>query len=122
MLTLRAIESVPKGSNAFAGRAIAVRLALTDQGFEVGFHGEHGEIVPNERLVYTEVYEGVPEEEQGEGVLNTVTFVESDGRTTLTNLCECGTREVRDTIIESGMEGGTQDAMDLLEEVAIPLG
>ncbi|MEA2468274.1 MAG: hypothetical protein QOJ57_2400, partial [Thermoleophilaceae bacterium] len=26
-------------------------------GFEVGFHGEYSEIVPNERLVSTEVYE-----------------------------------------------------------------
>ena len=28
---------------------------------EVGFHGEYREIVPNERVVSTEVYEGLPE-------------------------------------------------------------
>ena len=33
----------------------------TDDGFEVAFHGEYREIVPNERIVSTEVYEGVPE-------------------------------------------------------------
>ena len=33
-------------------------------GFEVAFHGEYREIVPNERLVGTEVYEGMPD---GEG-------------------------------------------------------
>jgi uncharacterized protein YndB with AHSA1/START domain len=98
------------------------RYAMTAEGdFEVAFHGEYREIVPNERLVYTEVYEGAPVEEQGEGVLNTVTFVEQDGRTTLTNLVEAGSQEVRDIIIESGMEAGMQDGMDLLEEVAVSL-
>ena len=33
---------------------------VADEGFEVGFHGEYREIVPNERLVSTEVYEGIP--------------------------------------------------------------
>src|ERR1044071_2644166 len=37
-------------------------LAVTDDGMEVGFHGVYREIVPNERLVSTEVYEGLPEE------------------------------------------------------------
>src|SRR5438128_11678131 len=32
-------------------------------GFEVAFHGEYREIVPDERLVTTEVYEGAPEGE-----------------------------------------------------------
>jgi hypothetical protein len=31
-------------------------------------------------------------------------------------------KEIRDAIIDSGMEAGMQDAMDLLEEVAISLG
>src|SRR5688500_10260778 len=41
---------------------------VTDGGFEVAFHGEFREIVPNERIVSTEVYEGAPQpegEEQG---------------------------------------------------------
>jgi uncharacterized protein YndB with AHSA1/START domain len=87
-------------------------------GFEVGFHGEFREIVPNERIVTTEVYEGAPE---GEPPLNIVTFTEEDGRTTLTLLVECPSREVRDAIIDSGMEGGMQEGMDLLEQVAISL-
>ena len=36
-------------------------VMVADSGFEVGFHGEYREIVPNERLVSTEVYEGMPE-------------------------------------------------------------
>lgn len=30
------------------------------EGHEVAFHGEYRELVPEERIVYTEVYEGVP--------------------------------------------------------------
>ena len=94
-------------------------VMVTADGFEVAFHGEYRELVPDERIVTTEVYEGVPE--PGEGVLNTVTFDEADARTTLTILVECPSRDVRDAIIDSGMEAGMQDAMDLLEEVAVSL-
>jgi uncharacterized protein YndB with AHSA1/START domain len=36
-------------------------VMIANEGFEVGFHGEYREIVPNERIVSTEVYEGMPE-------------------------------------------------------------
>ena len=86
-------------------------------GMEVGFHGEYLELVPNERIVSTEVYEGVPQPEDGpeEGTVNTATFTEADGRTTLTILVDAPSKEVRDAIIDSGMEGGLQEAMDKLE-------
>jgi len=93
-------------------------VMVTDDGFEVAFHGEYREIVPNERLVSTELYEGVPD---GEPTLNTLTLTETDGRTTMTILVEAPSREVRDAIIDSGMEAGMQDAMDLLEEIAVSL-
>jgi uncharacterized protein YndB with AHSA1/START domain len=92
-------------------------VMVTDDGFEVGFHGEFREIVPNERIVATEVYEGMPDAE----TVNTVTFTEADGRTTLTILVQHSKKEHRDAHIESGMEAGMQDAMDLLEEVAVSL-
>jgi uncharacterized protein YndB with AHSA1/START domain len=90
-------------------------------GVEVGFHGEYREIVPNERIVTTEVFEGMPAGAPDEGTLNTVTFTEVAGRTTLTNLVQASSKEVRDAIIDSGMEAGLQDALDLLEEVAVSL-
>ena len=97
-------------------------VMVTESGFEVAFHGEYREIVPNERIVSTEVYEGMPQGEgPEEGTLNTATFTEADGRTTLTVLVQAPSKEIRDAIIESGMEAGMQDAMDLLEEVAISL-
>ena len=97
-------------------------VMVASGGQEVAFHGEYREIVPDERIVTTEVYEGVPEEQQpDEDVLNTVTFTEADGRTTLEILVDCPSKEVRDAIIDSGMEAGMQEGMDLLEQVAIEL-
>jgi uncharacterized protein YndB with AHSA1/START domain len=98
-------------------------VMIAEGGFEVGFHGEYREIVPNERVVSTEVYEGVPQPEDGpeQGTLNTATFTEADGRTTLTILVEAPSKDVRDAIIDSGMEAGMQDALSLLEETAVSL-
>jgi len=87
-------------------------------GFEVGFHGEYREIVPNERIVSTEIYEGVPE---GGGAVTTTTFTEVDGRTTLAVLTEYESQQVRDLVINSGMEGGVQESWDHLEQVAVSL-
>ena len=36
-------------------------VMVAQGGFEVGFHGEYREIVPNERIVSTEVFEGMPD-------------------------------------------------------------
>jgi uncharacterized protein YndB with AHSA1/START domain len=97
-------------------------VMVTEDGFEVAFHGEYREIVPNERIVSTEVYEGAPQAEGvEEGTLNTLTLAEADGRTTMTILVEAPSKEIRDAIIESGMEAGMQDAMDLLEQAAVSL-
>lgn len=90
---------------------------------EVAFHGRFREIVPNERIVTTEVYEmpGAPPVADADAALNFVTFEEAGGRTTLSILVECHSQELRDQIMASGMEGGMQEGMDLLEEVAISL-
>jgi uncharacterized protein YndB with AHSA1/START domain len=98
-------------------------VMVASEGFEVAFHGEFREIVPNERIVNTEVYEMpdapplAPEDEP----LNIVTFTEVDGRTTLSVLVQTTSKELRDLIVDSGMEGGMQEAMDLLEQVAVSL-
>jgi uncharacterized protein YndB with AHSA1/START domain len=101
----------------------AYRFAMDAGGFEVAFHGEYLEIVPGEKIVSTEVYEGLPAgvtEEEG-ATVNTATFTEENGRTTLTILIKAANKISRDAIIESGMEDGLQDALDLLEEVASSL-
>jgi uncharacterized protein YndB with AHSA1/START domain len=99
-------------------------VMVTEDGMEVGFHGEYREVVPHERIVSTETYEGVPKgvSEEDATTVNTATFSETDGRTTLTILVQAKDKETRDAIIDSGMEAGMQDALDLLEEIAVSLG
>jgi uncharacterized protein YndB with AHSA1/START domain len=95
------------------------RYAMTAQGgFEVAFHGEYREIVPNERLVSTEIYEGMPD---AGAAVNTLTLTEKDGRTHLTVLGDYPDQATRDLVINSGMESGMQEAMDHLEAVAVSL-
>ena len=87
---------------------------VADGGFEVGFHGEYLELVPDERIVSTEVYEGMPDA----SATNTLTLAEEDGRTTLEVLVQHQSKEHRDAHVASGMEDGLQDALDLEERVA----
>jgi uncharacterized protein YndB with AHSA1/START domain len=85
--------------------------------FEVAFHGEFREIVPNERIVTTEIFEGAPE--PPEPPLNIITFRESSpGHTELELLVQCPNQEIRDIIVGSGMEEGMQEQMDVLEQLA----
>jgi uncharacterized protein YndB with AHSA1/START domain len=94
------------------------RYVMTAHGeFEVAFHGEYLEIVPHERIVSTEVFEGFPDAAS----TNTMTLVEADGRTTLTTLVQHTSKEHRDGHINSGMEGGMQESFDALERVAVSL-
>jgi len=92
-------------------------VMIAQGGFEVGFHGEYREIVPNERLVSTEVYEAIPDGQ----AIDTLTLTEEGGRTTMTILVEHASREARDGHINSGMEDGMQDALDRLEQAAVSL-
>jgi uncharacterized protein YndB with AHSA1/START domain len=121
-------ELVKRWWGAERGEVVSVEIDLrvggrwryvsrTDGGFEFGFSGQYRQIVENERLVATEVYEPVPDHE----ALNTLTLVEHDGRTTLTILVEHDSPESRDAHLQSGMEPGMQDALTLLERVAMSL-
>jgi uncharacterized protein YndB with AHSA1/START domain len=113
----------------WSGRRGAMRIAEIDLrvggawryvmdaqgGHEVAFHGEFREIVPNERLVNTEIYEGAP---GSPPAIVTTTFADADGRTRLELLTDVESKEIRDLIMESGMEVGVQEQMELLEELA----
>lgn len=92
-------------------------VLMTHQNFEVAFRGEYHEIVPNEKLVYTEIFERFPDA----GAVCTLNFTEKNGRTLLTMHVEHQEKEHRDAHINSGMESGMQVSMDLLEAVAISL-
>ncbi|HUB42327.1 MAG TPA: SRPBCC family protein [Streptosporangiaceae bacterium] len=83
-------------------------------GFEVAFHGQYQEVVPGERVVSTEVFEGMPDAQ----AVSTATFTERDGRTTLSILVQHQSKDNRDAHVNSGMEAGMQEAMSYLENVA----
>ncbi|GAA1875708.1 SRPBCC family protein [Pseudonocardia ailaonensis] len=89
-------------------------------GFEVAFHGEYREIVPGVRLVFTEVFEGIPNADEAYAV-TALDFTETDGRTTVRMLIQHQTQEHRDMHVQSGMEEGMQGSMDALEDVAVTL-
>ncbi len=89
-------------------------------GLDVAFHGQFREVVPDERLVTTEIFEGVPTTD-APPALCTYTFTERDGSTTLTLLTEVPDKGTRDAIIDSGMESGMQEGYDLAEEIAVQL-
>jgi len=95
-------------------------VMIANDGTEVAFHGTILELVPNERLVQTELFE-MPGVTEGDATVNTMQLVERDGRTTMTVDIQCPTPEIRDAILQSGMEAGMQEAYDLLEEAAISL-
>ena len=92
--------------------------------FEVAFHGTYREIVLNERIVNTEVMEmpgTAPDSEDG-AVVNTVTFEEADGGATTVRIrTDAGSKEVRDMIAQSGMEGGVREQFEIIEELAASL-
>jgi uncharacterized protein YndB with AHSA1/START domain len=94
------------------------RYAMVAHGqFEVAFHGEYREVVPNERILSTQVYEGAPDAPG----LATTTFSETGGRTTLAILVRHTSQENRDAHLNSGMAAGTNESLDLLEQVASSL-
>jgi uncharacterized protein YndB with AHSA1/START domain len=89
-------------------------VMIANGGFEVAFHGEYREIIPDERIVTTDVFEGMPDA----AAVTTTTFAEKDGRTTLSILVEHSSQQHRDAHINSGMEAGMQESMNKLEQVA----
>jgi uncharacterized protein YndB with AHSA1/START domain len=83
-------------------------------GSEMGVRGVFREVVPNERLVATEKFDDAwyP----GEG-LNTTTFVEKAGKTTVTQTLRYESREARDGVLKSPMETGVAASFDNLEKM-----
>jgi uncharacterized protein YndB with AHSA1/START domain len=84
-----------------------------EKGQEYAFQGEYREIVPPERLVQTFEFEGMP----GSVSIETHTFTERDGKTTLTTTSRMDSIEARDAMLKSGMEAGAAETYDRLEEL-----
>src|ERR1700679_1296686 len=82
-------------------------------GHEMGMGGVYREVVAAERIVSTEVFDEAwyP----GEAV-DTIVFVEREGRTTLTQTILYNSRETRDAVLKSPMETGMAASFDRLEK------
>ena len=78
-------------------------------GTDMGMRGVYREIVPPERSVHAESFDGYP----GESVVTAV-LVERGGKTTLTATVLYPSQEVRDAVINSGMEQGAAESYDKL--------
>jgi uncharacterized protein YndB with AHSA1/START domain len=80
---------------------------------EFAFNGVYREVVPPQRLVYTFEFEPMP----GHVLVETITFVDLNGRTQLTSTSVFDTVEDRDGMLQSGMESGANESMDQLDEL-----
>ena len=81
-------------------------------GKEMGMRGVYREIAAPERSVHMESFDDYPGESQV-----TAVFVEEGGRTTLAATVLYPSREVRDAVIQSGMEHGAAESYDKLAEL-----
>ena len=83
-----------------------------EDGREMGMRGVYREIVPPERSVHIESFDDYP----GESQVTTV-LVEQGGKTTLTATVLYESKEIRDAVIQSGMEHGAAESYDKLAEL-----
>jgi len=91
------------------------RYAALRGGEEIArFYGSFHEVRPNERLVQTFTYEGVPD-----GVsLDVITFDDlGDGRTRVTSLSLVESIQARDAMLASGMETGVIEGYEALDSL-----
>ena len=88
-------------------------------GKEMGMGGIYREIVQQERLVCTELFDEAwyPGE-----ALVTTTLAERGGRTTLTSTVLYVSQEARDSVLKSGMESGVAASYDRLAELLVSPG
>jgi uncharacterized protein YndB with AHSA1/START domain len=78
------------------------------------FYGVYREITPPERVVFTESFAPFPD---AESVVTSV-LTEEKGKTRLTATCLYPSTEVRDMVLQTGMEKGAAASYDRLDEVA----
>ena len=78
------------------------------------FDGVYREIAAPDRVVFTEIYAPFPAAES----VVTAVFTEEQGKTRLTATVRYPSREVRDMVLQTGMEKGAAISYDRLDEVA----
>lgn len=93
------------------------RFVLEDpKGQKMGMRGTYKEIAQPERTVHMESFDDYPGESQV-----TAVFTEENGKTTLNATVLYPSKEVRDIVIQMGMEHGAAESYDKLAELlAVP--
>ena len=83
-------------------------------GAEMGMGGVFREVAKPERIVATEKFD----ESWYEGdAMDTTTFVERGGKTTVTTTVKYASKAVRDAVLKSPMESGVAESYNKLDEV-----
>jgi len=83
-------------------------------GAEMGMGGVFREVAKPERIVATEKFD----ESWYEGdAMDTTTFVERGGQTTVTTTVKYASKAVRDAVLKSPMESGVAESYNKLDEV-----
>jgi len=86
-------------------------------GGEFGFNGVFREVTLHERLAHTNIYEPMPQYPS----LVTVVLEERDGKTFMTQTTRHETTQARDGHLQSGVENGSRQSLDRLEEYVASL-
>lgn len=87
-------------------------------GGEMGHGGVYREVVPYDRLVYTESFDD--QWYPGESLVTTV-LTERDGTTTMTNTLRFPSQDVRDGVLRFPMERGAGESFDRLADLLATL-
>ena len=83
-----------------------------------GFEGRFREVTPQDRLVWTFEWDGMP----GHVAVDTATFIDlGDGRTKVVTTSLFHTTEERNGMVQSGMEQGLNQSYAALDEVLATL-
>ena len=95
----------------------AIRWVWRHQdGESMGLRGVYREIIPPDKLVFTEIFD---DNWTGGETLVTITFVESGGKTTVTQSILYVSKAARDGALKSVMEEGMAVGYDRLEKLLI---
>lgn len=103
--TVEKLEARPGGQWRFIQRGA--------DGSEIAFFGEFREVVAPERFTWTFGFDGLPTEPG----LETYVFEEHNGKTTLTATAFFNSKDERDGVLASGMEGGANESAERLDEL-----
>jgi uncharacterized protein YndB with AHSA1/START domain len=86
-------------------------------GTQLGIAGVYREVTPPERVVSTESWDGDWPE-----TLNTLTFTEEHGKTTITNRVLYPSKEARDAALQTRMTDGAAEGLERLAEYVSTIG